>query len=126
MSISVIELEKAVNSLKEAVDFYQTRNIDSERKIARDAVIQRFEYSIELSWKISMKVLGSNTRAAKPAIREMAQNGLVQGTELWFDFIEARNNTSHSYDEGAAAKVFEKAKLFLLEGIKLVSLLKTK
>lgn len=77
-------------------------------KIARDACIQRFEYCIELSWKVAVKKLGSTPKFPKQAIREMARADLIDSAETWLDFIEARNNSSHSYAEDVAKKVFLK------------------
>lgn len=114
MSISILEFSKALSSLEEALTLY-TNSIENsaEQKAFRDASIQRFEYCVELSWKISMRLLGSTTAAAKPAIREMARNNLIADPSLWIDFIEARNNTSHSYDEDVAKKVFIQIQKFL-------------
>lgn len=114
MSISITELNKAVDSLNEALKLYND-SVDgsSERKAFRDACIQRFEYSLELSWKTSMKVLGSNAQAAKPAVREMARNNLIDNPSDWLEFVDARNNTSHSYDEDVALSVFESLKKFI-------------
>ena len=109
MGVSLNELEKATHALVESLNLYSnTKNSSTPEALAfRDACIQRFEFVVELSWKVSMKVLGSNTRAAKPAIREMAQNGLIEDPHPWFEFVEARNESSHTYDEATARKVFE-------------------
>ncbi|MBP9680987.1 MAG: nucleotidyltransferase substrate binding protein [Bacteriovorax sp.] len=125
MSLSLEELEKAVVSLEKALELYKdsSENQIEIKKAFRDACIQRFEYCIEMSWKQSMKVLGSNTMAAKPAIREMARNNLIDNPELWFDFIESRNETSHSYDEDIAIKVFTNIKRFYPEVRKLLQTL---
>jgi nucleotidyltransferase substrate binding protein (TIGR01987 family) len=128
MSISFEELSKAIQSLQTALELYDQSSSDPEiKKAFRDACIQRFEYCIELAWKTSMKTLGSTTMAAKPAIREMARNNLINEPELWLSFIEARNNTSHSYDEDIAINVFEHIQRFqpevklLLERLKKAS-----
>jgi nucleotidyltransferase substrate binding protein (TIGR01987 family) len=114
LSLSSEELVKAVRSLEEAVHLQSTAKDDSiEKNVFRDACIQRFEYCIELAWKLSMRLLGSTTAAAKPAVREMARNNLIQNPSEWIDFIEARNNTSHTYDEEVAAKVFLQIQKFL-------------
>lgn len=114
MAVSLDELNKAVLSLEEAIGLYTGASANDviAKKAFRDACIQRFEYSIELSWKTAMKVLGSATAAAKPAIREMARNGLILNPEIWMTFIEARNESSHSYDEEVAARVFRKIQEF--------------
>jgi len=127
MSLSLDELSKAVESLKLAQDLYHSPASQNEivKKAFRDACIQRFEYCIELAWKTSMKVLGSKTLAIKPAVREMARSNLIQNPELWMQFIEARNDTSHSYDEDVAEKVFKNIELFYPEVIKLIETLKS-
>lgn len=126
MSISLELLEKAVTSLGESLSLYNSiPDPSAPAKLAfRDACIRRFEYSLELSWKSSMKILGSNTSAAKPAVREMARNNLINMPELWFEFVDARNNTSHTYSENMAFKVFEKVQQFFPEAQKLILTLK--
>ncbi len=116
MSLSTNEFSKAIQSLEESVDLFLNAKVKSpEQKAFRDASIQRFEYCIELAWKISMKVLGSNISAAKPAIREMARNNLIKDPVSWLGFVDARNDTSHSYDENVAIKVFAQIQKFLPE-----------
>lgn len=112
-SLSIDELVKAVHTLQIALRFAKESAGNDERyKIARDACIQRFEYCIELAWKVSIKALGSTTRAAKPAVREMARADLISSAESWLDYIEARNNSSHSYDEDVARGVFTQIQKF--------------
>ncbi|NDE17525.1 nucleotidyltransferase [bacterium] len=120
--VSIHELKKAVATLAEAVAFATaSRNDDVPFRLARDACIQRFEYSIELAWKVSMRALGSQIKHAKVAVREMARADLIDSAETWLDFIEARNNSSHSYDENVAQKVFAQVEAFLPEVQKLLA-----
>ncbi len=123
--MSVEELAKAIQTLDVALNFAdQSKNNEIAFKIARDACIQRFEYCIELSWKVAMKKIGSQTKFPKQAMREMARADLVESAEVWLDFVEARNNSSHSYDENIARKVFEQIQKFDVEGKKLLAELK--
>lgn len=123
---SIDELEKAVNTLKEALHFAERARQDLlQFKIVRDACIQRFEYCIELSWRVSMKKLGSQTKFAKPAIREMARADLIDSAELWLGFIEARNDSSHSYDEDVAQRVFIEIQKYQPEAERLLSRLRS-
>ena len=117
MSTTIEELSKATNSLKISRDLLKVA-IETEpnnielHKLIRDGSIQRFEFCIELSWKVSMKVLGLSVLAPNPAIRDMARNNLIDNPQLWFDFLTARNKTSHTYDEEIAKIVYaEVAKL---------------
>jgi len=116
VGVTLVELSKAIDSLEEVLSLFKKSAIGSaESKAFRDSSIQRFEYCIELSWKTSIKLMGSTTTSSKMAVREMARNNLLQNPELWLEFIDARNNTSHSYDEEIAAKVFVKINEFLPE-----------
>lgn len=119
MAVSIEEYSKVLLSLEEALALPKT-------DIVRDATIQRFEFCVELAWKTAKKVMGTQTSAPKQVLREMAQNGFIENVELWFDFLENRNLSSHTYDQVLAEKVFASAQLFLPEGKKLKAKLKSK
>lgn len=72
----------------------------------RDAAIQRFKYTYELAWKMMERHINwaraERQRAPlvrKELFREAARYGLVPDPVRWFDHQEARNATSHAYDE---------------------------
>ena len=119
MAVSIEEYTKAISSLEEALSLPKT-------DIVRDATIQRFEFCVELAWKTSKKIMGTQTSAPKQVLREMAQNGFIENVDLWFDFLENRNLSSHAYDQVLAEKVFTSAQKFLPEGKKLEAKLKSK
>ena len=124
-TISVEEFKKALDALDEALAFSNTLS-DKSFEIARDACIQRFEFCIELAWKTSAKVLGSTSTTAKPVIREMAQNQLINDVQQWFELIEARNKSSHTYDKVVAQEVFNVVKTFPPIGRSLLKALEQK
>lgn len=124
MATTLLEYEKALASLKEAIDFHAKCQEEVAKKIARDALIQRFEFCVELSWKVAAKTMGSRSTTANPVIREMAQNLLIADPGLWFEFVEARNKTSHSYNEAVAQEVHSTAIRFMPEGMALLEKLK--
>jgi nucleotidyltransferase substrate binding protein (TIGR01987 family) len=111
MSLDFTPLEKAINSLNRAL-VRAVATLDDEE--LRDACIQRFEYTFELSWKMLKRQLEqelpSPTEVDGYSYRQLfrigAERGLVQDVEAWFDYRELRNITSHTYDEEKAAKVF--------------------
>lgn len=114
--VSILELKKASMALKESIEFCNMNSHDEKIfKIARDASIQRFEFCVELSWKLAKKIMGSTSATAKPVVREMLQNGLIDNFDDWFDFIEARNKSSHTYDEAIAKDVYDTAMRFVIE-----------
>jgi nucleotidyltransferase substrate binding protein (TIGR01987 family) len=124
--MTIQELVKAKNSLKISIELLEkaiadeSQNIELHKAI-RDASIQRFEFCIELAWKTSMRILGLDTKAPNPAIRDMAQNRLIDDTKIWFDFLLARNKTSHTYDEDVAKAVYAQAAKVVPELEKLIS-----
>lgn len=119
MSIVTIELEKAVKKLKEAI-------AQPKDEFLRDSVIQRFEFSVELAWKTSKKIMGTGTSAPKDVIREMAQNEYIQNVELWLEAIDMRNLSSHTYKEELAEKVYNFAVSFQPSLDRLIETIKTK
>ncbi len=86
--------------------------------IVRDATIQRFEYTYELAWKMLKRhlewagVSDADFLTRKSLYREAAKMGLIAHAEAWFDYHEARNLTSHTYDEVRAEEVYEVARSF--------------
>ena len=88
--MTLAEFSKAVSRLDEAVR--QTKN-----DFIRDAVIQRFAFSVELAWKTAKRPMGVATVAPKDVVREMAQSGYVDDVALWLQAIDMRNLASHTY-----------------------------
>ncbi|MCB0385735.1 MAG: nucleotidyltransferase substrate binding protein [Bdellovibrionales bacterium] len=113
---SIVHFQKAVQALENSLKAYKSESDTEKKKMIRDSVIQRFEFCVELSWKTAVKVLGLTTSAPKPAIRDMARAGLIANPDKWFQFIEARNKTSHAYDEKIAEEVYQVAESYLKEG----------
>ena len=107
-----VELEKAVNRLKEAAA------LPSSNVINQDATIQRFEFTFELAWKLMKTIVeeeGLEAPSPKRAIRLSADIDLIADPIKWFEFLEARNNTVHTYKEDIARQVYSKAKEFIPE-----------
>jgi nucleotidyltransferase substrate binding protein (TIGR01987 family) len=111
MELITESLEKALATLKEAWVEYQK---DLSNTFVRDSVIQRFEYTFELSHKILRRFL-SETEASKAEISEMLFNELIRlgckrglllnDLETWDKYRKSRNLTSHNYDEFNADNV---------------------
>lgn len=94
--------ENALKKLQEAIE-------QPKDEFIRDSVIQRFEFTFELSWKTAKKIMGTQSVAPKIVIREMAQQGLINDTDVWFNYHEGRNLSVHTYKEELAEKVYDLA-----------------
>lgn len=117
-------LEKALHSLEDILA--QPMN-----EYIRDGAIQRFEYTFELSWKLLKRYfneIGRQDIAAgpRPIIKEAGKEGLIGDVEAWLEFLEARNKTSHLYNEKEAQSVFDVAKNFPIYVKKLLEEIKKK
>lgn len=89
----------------------------------RDGAIQRFEFCLELAWKTMKRILnfkGSNVSFPKDVFREAARANLIDKPDLWFEFIEKRNKTSHIYNELVANEVFAVLPRFSMELTKFI------
>ncbi|HEX2222574.1 MAG TPA: nucleotidyltransferase substrate binding protein [Thermoanaerobaculia bacterium] len=97
--------------------------------IVRDATIQRFEYTYELAWKMIKRHLEwagaeADSLTRKSLFREAARIGVIADAEPWFDYNEARDLTSHTYDEVRAEEVYEMARRFAVDARRLLEALK--
>ena len=80
-----------------------------EDEFVRDAVIQRFEFTFELAWKLLKdKLAAEGVEVATP--RQSLQAGvaarLIDDANLWTELLRMRNLTSHTYDEKLARRVY--------------------
>lgn len=129
MPLELDGLRKALLSLEEAIK----RTSDPVRISTMDefgvcmfkaAVIQYFEISYELCWKLIQRWLSENVpgdesalpRTRKDLFRIAARHGLIQSPERWFGFGEGRNKTSHIYSAEVSETVYQIAVSFLPEG----------
>jgi nucleotidyltransferase substrate binding protein (TIGR01987 family) len=126
----ISSLEKAISSLDEAVSAYL---LQESNNFIRDAAIQRFEYSYELSHKMLKRYLEITEPSAEAVdqmlfpdlIRTASERGLLLGGwDVWKDYRHARNATSHTYDEKKAKAVYQVIPGFLKEASYLLSELK--
>lgn len=128
MILDFSSLERALASLTRAAERSLREPQDEE---VRDAVIQRFEYSYELCWKMLKRQLelelptpaDADRMSFMELIREGAERGLVANPERWIEYRHQRNLTSHVYEERAAHSVHASALAFLDDARKLLAAL---
>ena len=127
-SLNLEPLEKAIEQLKSGL---HQSHANPDNELLRDGVIQRFEYTMDLSWKMIQRYLKhiaqveeSAIRTKKDLFREAGRLGLITNVEAWFGYYEARNETSHTYDPQIAESVFNQSELFLPDAIILLKALK--
>jgi len=95
--------DKAFKQLESAVI-----ELDSLSDLEKEGLVQRFEYTFELSWKTLKDYLESQNVEAKfprEAIKKAFQYDIIGDGEIWMEMLEKRNLMAHTYDEA----IFETA-----------------
>ncbi len=103
---------KALNRLTQAVRIVAGQ-MGSEEEIddlLKEGLIQRFEYTHELAWKVMKDYAEyqgyTDIRGSRDAIRKAFEMGLITD-KRWMESIEDRNMTSHNYDDETAEEIYE-------------------
>jgi len=99
---------KSENSLAEMLDLYHS---DKNNKAYKLAVIQTFEMTVELAWKVLkdyLNFLQYKVLSPRETIKRAFAVELIDNGEVWIAMIEDRNLTSHAYDETKADEIVEK------------------
>jgi nucleotidyltransferase substrate binding protein (TIGR01987 family) len=114
-ALNLSALKLAITRLEKGL---QEFDLHKENELMRDGVIQRFEYTMDLAWKMMQRYSKliqldeSVIRSKNDLFREMARIRLIESAEAWIGHYAARNETSHDYDFEKAAAVFERVKIF--------------
>lgn len=125
MQLDLSSLHKAIAQLQESLNYYHSDLVQGDPALIRQlraAAIQAFEYNYELSIKMLKRYL----ELAEPSkeiidqmsfptlIRTASERGLLLNDwSIWKQYREARNITSHTYDEEFAERVFATIPSFL-------------
>jgi nucleotidyltransferase substrate binding protein (TIGR01987 family) len=121
MEIDISALERIITRLEEAVAAYQQ---DTAQSLIRDGLVQRFEFTYEISHKLLRRYLAANTASPElisgmnfaDIIRVGNEIGLLLGNwPRWKTFRDMRARTIHSYDEAVALDVVAGIPAFLDE-----------
>ncbi|WP_341792753.1 MULTISPECIES: HI0074 family nucleotidyltransferase substrate-binding subunit [unclassified Rickettsia] len=81
-----------------------------------DASIKRFEFVIELFWKVLKKILTYekiDSTTPRDVLSKAFQFSIIDNEEIWLKMLDERNNTSHVDKYEDAKRVFENIKLYL-------------
>lgn len=101
------QLQSAVSRLKEAIVEYE----QTHSQAVRDGAIQRFEFSAELAWKATQDYLEEqgylDVHSPKAVMRKAYLEGLVTDEQGWLSLLDARNKTSHLYDDIVVDQIYQ-------------------
>ncbi|QRQ99510.1 nucleotidyltransferase substrate binding protein [Dyadobacter sandarakinus] len=87
--------------------------LDAERSLSeleRQGVIQAFEYTHELAWKVMQDffIYQGNTeiRGLRNATRQAFSVNLISDGNNWMEMIKKRKLTSHTYNEEISEEIY--------------------
>ncbi len=89
--------EKAYLQLSDAINKF-----DSLDDLAKEGLIQRFEYTFELAWKTLKDYLESEgivTQYPRETLKQGFHVEVLNNGEVWIDMLEKRNLLAHTYDQ---------------------------
>ncbi|MBF0105871.1 MAG: nucleotidyltransferase substrate binding protein [Deltaproteobacteria bacterium] len=126
MKLDFSSLRQAINSLDKAI--IRTKDAPADEEL-RDAVIQRFEYTYELAFKMMKRQIeqespdpsGIDRLSFKDILRTAAEKGIISDVAAWFVYRDQRNITSHTYDAQEAQSVYKTALEFFKDAKELLS-----
>lgn len=99
--------KKAVVSLEVGGKLFAVSGLS---ELEKQGVIQGFEFTHELSWKVMQDFLKekgeTSIYGSKDATRLAFNRGLISNGEGWVGMIKDRNLSSDTYQEEVAEKIF--------------------
>ncbi|MES2558389.1 MAG: nucleotidyltransferase substrate binding protein [Bacteroidota bacterium] len=97
---------KALNGLQQALEEFQE---DETSEVVKVGMIKFFEMTYELAW-LTMKDYHENQgengiMGSKDAIKLSSERGLIQDPDAWFDMVDSRKLSVHTYDGETATEI---------------------
>lgn len=118
IQLAVVTMDRVIE--KTLDDQMMREQDDLLRKMIIAGAIQHFEFTYELCWKFMKRWLENNLGSAyvdgvsrRELFRLAAESRLIEDVERWMNFHQARNLTSHTYDEAIAQEVYKTAISFV-------------
>jgi nucleotidyltransferase substrate binding protein (TIGR01987 family) len=98
--------DRALNTLEFAVELSGERPLSD---LEAEGLIQRFEFTFELAWKLLkdyLKEIGfPDIGGPREVIRRAFAEGIISDGVLWMDMLKHRNLSTHVYDEEVAQTI---------------------
>lgn len=103
LNLQLSQFKDAISRLKEVLAL-------PENDVVRDSAIQRFEFCLDLAWKVTKTFLEQNKgvicHSPKDCFRLAFQQKLIEYDDDWIKLVDLRNETVHTYDQKKAEEVY--------------------
>ena len=121
--LNINELGNALKRLEESLAF------DLSQPLVVDACIQRFEFSIELTWKTLKKCLaieGIEANTPRESIQQAYTIHWVNDETEWLSMLKDRVLTSQTYKDDLALEIYHRLPAHFAAMMALYQLLNTR
>ena len=106
-TVKIEQLRNALSRLEEAIAEYR----QTGSTVVRDGAIQRFEFCAELAWKAAQDYMQAqgylDVHSPKAVMRKAYAEHIITDEAGWLALLDARNQTSHLYDDAVADAVYQ-------------------
>lgn len=137
MALDLSSLAKAVKSLERALNVATPEHLESmpddQEEVIKAGVVQNFEFTYELCWKFIKRWLAKNIGATyvdgvsrRELFRLAAESRLIDDVAQWMEYHDARNATTHTYNQDTADEIFQVARTFASDARTLLRVLEEK
>ena len=86
--------------------------LDNLSELEMEGLIQRFEYTFELGWKVLQDLLKykgcESVQSPNGTLQKAFEDGLISDHDGWRRMAKARVTTSYTYNEGDAIEIVRK------------------
>jgi nucleotidyltransferase substrate binding protein (TIGR01987 family) len=114
---------KALKSLRENIQYMKDEEdinwelgeeefedfLYATRDILKQGLIQSFEFTHELAWKVMKDYAeyqgNTEIKGSRDAITYAAQVSLISDGHVWMEMMKSRNSTSHTYNQDTANEI---------------------
>lgn len=105
-------LDSFTRACDRVLEITESERVTSDlSELEKEGLIQRFEYTFELAWKVLqdyLQYLGFQFQTGPNSTLQLAfENGLIDNHDAWRRMAKARITTSHTYNEGDANEIVE-------------------
>lgn len=86
----------------------RTLKIDNPSEVERGGIIQFYEITFGLSWKLMKDLLesiGIDSQEPRGVIKNAFTDNIISDGHAWIEALDDRNLTIHTYDEAIAKEV---------------------
>ena len=108
--------KRAFTLLREAIESIDEKELS---QLEKEGLIQRFEYTMELAWRVMKDYLQSENVifehiTPRVTIRKAFEANMISDGQTWMNALDARNKMSHTYNFVEFEKVIVQIQLHYL------------